>query len=95
MGTTLSMNGRAAPGRFVRAQEGKDNKALGLQEAQNQRRVLSKREVSRTMSGQTAPVIFLSHSGVDTEAARRLKRRLLKSRRARGRPCECGSTRMT
>ena len=35
------------------------------------------------MSGQTAPVIFLSHSGVDTEAAKRLKRLLLNSPDAR------------
>ena len=62
---------------------GRGSKAFGLQEAQNRRSFLSKREVIRTMSGQTAPVIFLSHSGVDTEAAKRLKRLLLNSPDAR------------
>jgi WD40 repeat protein len=53
-----------------------------LQQAQSWRSFPIEREV-RTMSGQTAPVIFLSHSGVDTEPAKRLKQLLLNSPDAR------------
>ena len=35
---------------------------------------------------QTSPLVFLSHSGADTDAARELKRRCSTRRRARGRP---------